>query len=194
MKQELTEQIKTALKRTGSDIELAMMQAFIEVESGGKGFDEKTGKILIQFEPSWFRRKAPYAPSGAWSVNTVDVQRKEWTAFNDAFRKDPNAAMESTSIGLPQIMGFHWKRLGYSSVGAMWDDFKESTVNQIAALITFIETDRRLKSAIEDKDWHLIAYIYNGAGYMSMAYKYGRTPYNISLQQAYEKYSALSEQ
>ena len=73
--------------------------------------------ILIQFEPSWFRKKVAYAPSGAWSVNKVDVQSKEWVAFNDTFKINPNAAMESTSIGLPQIMGFHWKLLGYKSVG-----------------------------------------------------------------------------
>lgn len=189
MDRTLTNQIKTAIKKTGTDIEIAVLQAFISVESGGRGFDKATGKILIQFEPHWFKRKAPYAPSGAWSVNKVDVQSKEWIAFNDAFRKDPNAAMESTSIGLPQIMGFHWKRLGYDSVGAMWDDFKESIINQIAALIVFIETDRRLKQAILDKDWHKIAMIYNGSGYAALAHKYGREPYNISMQKAYEKYS-----
>jgi len=192
MTPQLTKIIKSALQKTGTDIELAMMQAFIEVESGGRGFDKNTGKILIQFEPHWFKRKAPYAPSGEWSVNKVDVQSKEWLAFNDAFHKDPNAAMESTSIGLPQIMGFHWKRLGYESVGHMWDDFKESTENHVAALITFIETDRRLKQAMIDKDWHMIAYIYNGSGYMNIAHKYGREPYNISLKKAYERYSGGS--
>lgn len=188
MDRTLTNQIKTAIKKTGTDIELAVLQAFISVESGGRGFDKATGKILIQFEPHWFKKKAPYAPSGNWSVNKVDVQSKEWLAFNEAFRINPEAAMESTSIGLPQIMGFHWKRLGYDSVGAMWDDFKESTLNQIAALITFIETDRRLKQAMLDKDWHKVAMFYNGAGYAALAHKLGREPYNISLQKAYEKY------
>jgi len=192
MTESLTNQIKSAIDKTGTDIDLAMLQAFIEVESGGKGFDPKTGKILIQFEPSWFKRKAPYAPSGKWSVNSVDVQSREWPAFNEAFRLNPEAAMESTSIGLPQIMGFHWKRLGYESVGAMWDDFKESVVNQISALITFIETDRKLKQAMIDRDFHIIAMRYNGAGYMALAYKYGRDPYNISLQRAYEKYRSLA--
>ena len=99
------DKIKEVAKNFG--IEPAMFLAFIEVESGGKGFDDATGKIIIQFEPVWFKRKAPYAPSGAWSVNKVDVQAKEWIAFNDAFKINPTAAMESTSIGLPQIMGFH---------------------------------------------------------------------------------------
>ncbi|HCN48796.1 MAG TPA: hypothetical protein DIT10_06845 [Chryseobacterium sp.] len=37
--------------------------------------------------------------------------------FNDAFAKDKDAAMKSTSIGLPQILGIHYKRLGFASVG-----------------------------------------------------------------------------
>ena len=49
------------------NIEAAALLAFISVETGGKWFDDKTGKILIQFEPSWFKKKAPYAPSGIWS-------------------------------------------------------------------------------------------------------------------------------
>ena len=76
---------------------------FIDVESGCKGFDEQTGKIIIQFEPSWYRKKAPYTPSGLWSLNKVERQSKEWAAFSDAFRKNPEAAMEATSIGLGQI-------------------------------------------------------------------------------------------
>ena len=54
-----------------------ILMTFIGVETGGKGFAEN-GKILIQFEPHWFKKKAPYAPSGEWSVNKVDVQTKEW--------------------------------------------------------------------------------------------------------------------
>lgn len=167
-------------------IEPKLLQAFIKVESGGKGFDSKTGKILIQFEPAWFKKMASYAPTGAWSVNGVDRQAKEWEAFNNAFAIDREAAMKSTSIGLPQIMGFHWKRLGYSNVGAMWDDFKVSEENQIKALEKFIQTDPRLLKAFEQKDWHMMAYIYNGSGYAAQAHRLGIVPYNIQLQKAYE--------
>jgi len=170
-------------------IEPRLLQAFIKVESGGKGFDSKTGKLLIQFEPAWFKKMATYAPSGAWSVNGVERQAKEWESFNNAFAIDREAAMKSTSIGLPQIMGFHWKRLGYSSVGAMWDDFKVSEENQINALEKFITTDPRLLKAFEEKDWHMMAYIYNGSGYAAQAHRLGIVPYNVQLQKAYEEMS-----
>lgn len=168
--------------------EEAVMLSFIEVETGGRGFNVD-GKIMIQFEPHWFKKKAPYAPSGKWSINKVDVQSKEWIAFNDAFAKNPDAAMESTSIGLGQIMGFHFKRLGFKTVGEMWDHAKESLQNQIWQIAKFIDTDKALKTAIQNKDWFTIAKIYNGAGFMEIARKYGREPYNISMANAYKKYS-----
>lgn len=182
--------VLNAIKDTGSQIEPAALLAFIAVESGGKGFDSKTGKILIQFEPHWFKKKSPYTPSGQWSVNKVERQEAEWKAFNEAFRLNADAAMESTSIGLPQIMGFHWKRLGYESVGKMWDDFKSGELKQIKALIKFIETDKRLNRALIDKDWGHVALIYNGAGYKIIAQKYGREPYDLSMQREYGKWAS----
>jgi hypothetical protein len=165
-------------------IEKAVLIAFLQVESGGKGF-APDGRLIIQFEPHWFRKQASYAPTGAWSVNKIDRQSAEWIAFNDAAQHDASAAIEATSLGLPQIMGFHWKRLGYASAHAMWDSFSASEENQLDALIRFIETDKNLHKAILEKDWHKIAMIYNGAGYAALAHKIGREPYNVSMQKAY---------
>ncbi len=165
-----------------------VMMAIIEVETPGYGFDPKTGKILIQFEPSWFKKHEPFAPSGKWSLNGVEVQSKEWVAFNDAFSIDKESAMKSTSIGLPQIMGFHFERLGYKSVGEMWDDFKKGEYQQVLALFRFVLTDSKLAKAVRDKDYHMIAYIYNGAKYKEMAKKWKREPYDVSLKKATEKW------
>jgi len=146
------------------------IHAIKEVESGGKGFDEATGKILIQFEPAWFRKKEPFAPSGAWSLNKVDVQSKEWLAFNSAFEIDPVSAMESTSIGMMQVMGFHWKALGFKSVGEMWDYAKESEYNQMRLALLFIKLNSKLYGALYAGDWVWVAYYYNGANYRVNAY------------------------
>lgn len=169
----------------------AALLAFVEVETGGRGFDPLTGKIIIQFEPAWFKKKVPYAPSGAWSVNKVERQRAEWSAFNDAFSIDKKAAMESTSIGLGQIMGFHWKRLGYASVRDMWDDAKKGVDRQIWQMCRFISTDIKLRSSLQALDWDGVAVRYNGAGYKELAKKIGREPYDISMAKAYQKYSTL---
>lgn len=168
-------------------IEPATLLAFIEVETGGRGFADDE-RLIIQFEPAWFKRNAPFAPSGKWSQNGVEKQSAEWLAFNDAFKINAEAAMESTSIGLGQIMGFHWKRLGFTSVGEMWDDAKKGLPTQVEQILKFICTDNRLFAAIINLDWHTVASIYNGSKYRELAAKLGREPYDVSMSKAYNKY------
>jgi len=144
----------------------------IAVESGGYGFDKVTGKILIQFEPSWFKRLFPRWANfaGLWASNGVERQPQEWKAFNDAFSKNPTAAMESTSIGLPQIMGFHWKKLGFNSVGDFWDYMKVSELNQLKMMLKFISLNPKMYKALQVGDWETFSYFYNGAQYKKFNY------------------------
>lgn len=150
--------------------EYSSLRSVIAVESGGKGFDSITGKILIQFEPAWFKRKEPYTPSGCWSLNKVENQKEEWKAFTNAYGFHPEAAMESTSIGMMQVMGFHWKLLGFESVGAMWDYAKVNEANQVEIGIRFIKSNRKLDTALKKKLWGLFAYYYNGPQYRKFQY------------------------
>lgn len=154
------QQLATEFKLPASRV-----HAIKTVESGGKGFDEETGKIIIQFEPSWFKRKAPYTPSGKWSLNKVERQSQEWIAFNDAFAKNANAAMESTSVGMMQVMGFHWKLLGFKSVGAMWDYAKVSELNQLRLGLLFIKSNKKMFDALVSGNFKTVAYYYNGSNY-----------------------------
>ena len=148
------------------------LRKVITVESGGFGFDKTTGKILIQFEPHWFKRLFLKWTSNlsVWQNNKVEVQSQEWKAFNDAFSKNPKAAMEATSIGLPQIMGFHWKALGFASVGEFWDYMKESEDNQIKAMVKFIKLNKKMYNALITSDWEVFAFCYNGAQYKKFNY------------------------
>jgi hypothetical protein len=167
--------------------EYEAIMSFLTVETGGQGFDPATGKIIIQFEPGYFKRKKPFAPSGKWSVNGVERQKGEWLAFNNAFSIDPSSTMESTSIGIGQVMGEHWKRLGYASVGDMWDDAKKGIEQQIWQVCKFISTDKRLEGALKAHNWYLVAYIYNGSKFRQYAKKWGRVPYDISMREVYTK-------
>ncbi len=151
-------------------IPITNIKKVVKVESGGQGFAKDTGKIIIQFEPSWFKRKAPYTPSGKWSLNKVEKQTAEWIAFNDAFSKNPKAAMESTSIGLMQVMGFHWKLLGFKSVDEMWDYAKESEANQLRLGLLFIKSNLKMYNALKTGVWNIFAYYYNGAEYKKFNY------------------------
>lgn len=158
------------------------VKAVLAVESGGQGFDRTTDKIIIQFEPVWFKRKSPYTPSGLWSQNGVERQAGEWKAFNDAFSKNPNATMESTSIGLMQVMGFHYKLLGFKTVGDMYDYAKESEANQLRLGLRFIKSNTKMYNALVSGDWSTFAYYYNGE-------QYKKFKYDTRLATAYKQFS-----
>ena len=160
-------------------IPVPSIKAFHLVESSGDGFDPVTGKIKIQFEPSWFKKFTNILIN-----NKVDIQSKEWIAFNEAYKKNPNKAMESTSWGAMQVMGFHFKRLGFDTVGEMVDFAKESETNQLWLGLKFIQTDSRLYTALLQKKWTRVAYYYNGAGYAI-------NRYDKKLEQAEIKFRTL---
>lgn len=194
MRQELINTIKQAVATTKTLIPLPRLLAFIEVESGGRGFGD-TGKLILQFESLVFS-KATGIPRSTlnqykWDENTVDVQSKEWEAFNEAFSINPEEAMKSTSWGLPQIMGFNHKQAGYASVGDMLDDFKRGELQQVMALIRFIEGSSKLYKAIMAADYENMANYYNGFGHAQLAKKNGWKPYPDKLKEAEAKYKSM---
>lgn len=102
----------------------------------------------------------------------MEKQPGEWAAFNYAFSINPDAAMQSTSIGLMQVMGFHYQKLGFASVGAMWDYGKESEANQADIGLRFIKAkgNEKMFNALKTKDWATFAFYYNGAQYKKFNY------------------------
>ena len=167
-----------------SGYDYRVLKSIIQVESGQHGFHPVTGKIIIQFEPVWFKRLYKNWPQGSrhttWQSNKVEIQAAEWAAFNSAFAVNADAAMKSTSIGMMQVMGFHYATLRFNTVGHMWDFAKESEYNQVLLALKWIKTVRPLHKAIKDKDWQKIAYYYNGANYRAFRY-------DIRLLEAYRQ-------
>ncbi len=195
MRQELINTVKLALQQSKATIPLPRLLAFIEVESGGRGFDEKTGKLILQYEPAVFSKATGILRSTSnqykWDENKVDVQSKEWEAFNEAFKINPEEAMKATSWGLPQIMGFNYKQAGYDSVNAMLDDYKKGELNQVVSLIKFIQNSPKLYKAVLEKDYEEIAAIYNGRFHRELATRNGWKPYPDKLREAEEKYRSI---
>lgn len=183
---------KDQITEIASSVELdyAILMTFISIESGGSGFNTD-GKIIIQFEPTWFNRyltqfKIAHTFSHAIDEhgneqyiiqvgnkvirNGVEGQTAEWKAFDTAFYINAHAAMLSTSIGLMQIMGFNYADMGYKSVDEMWDDFKKGEYQQVAGGARFIKNNHSLYTALKNKDWGKVAYYYNGPNYKKYHY------------------------
>jgi hypothetical protein len=76
---------------------------------------------------------------------------------------ESEAALWSTSYGLPQLMGFNWQVTRHGSLREMVLAFQDSCVEQVAGFFGFVETNglvRYLKKA----DWREFTRRYNGPG------------------------------
>ena len=192
MKTLTNEQIKDLANKHG--IEYAGLKAVVEVEASGKGFIGDVPKIL--YEPHIMHRlltkknyitirnnlmKAHpnlcYPRWGTYKYGAESIQHKRLEIASQ-FNRD--TALESCSWGLGQVMGFHWKSLGYESLQAFINDMYESEAKQLEAMIRFIRVNGLLL-ALKNKDWVKFARGYNGSGY-------AKNKYHIKLANAYAKY------
>lgn len=213
-----TSDIITAARQ--HNLEPAAARAVLEVEANGRGFSAVTGRILIQFEPAWFSKLLPAITRQGidlakhkqaaglnpltneetrlltnWAIvsgNRVSDQGAEYAAFNAAFAIHGTTAMKATSWGLGQIMGFHFQRLGFATVGDMVDFCKGGEGNQFDATLRFITGDYHLLKALNAHDWNTFAYRYNGSRYKGDP-RTKLDDYDYKLATAYAKFKALPE-
>jgi hypothetical protein len=92
---------------------------------------------------------------------------REWDGLNNALKLDKDAAYKSISMGTGQVMGFNYRRLGYSSPEEMFNALnnysEEGKQKQKQAKLKFIESSPRLMRAIREKEWEMIGALYNGS-------------------------------
>ncbi len=139
----------------GLPVETALAVFFVESKTA---YDPETGLVIIRFEPHIFRRQ-----SGQEVAFSRGNQRDEWENLGRAFDLDQDAALLSTSYGLPQLMGFNWQVTRHPGVRAMVLAFQDSCVAQVAGFFGFVE-QRGLIPFILDCDWRGFTRRYNGAG------------------------------
>ncbi len=186
-------------------LEVAMVKAVNEIESRGKGF-LLGGKPIILFEGHVFWRELEnrgVKPSQYVTEHTKDVLYRRWTKIHyrggvqeyDRLEKAAKisdipafheAAYSSASWGAFQIMGFHYKHLGYSSVDEFVSAMHEHEREHLKAFGRFIEKTpfkgKKLIDWIREKNWAKFAEGYNGPGYR-------KNKYDTKLQNAYMRYS-----
>lgn len=175
------------------DVPLAAVQAVNEIESRGSGFiDESRPVILFERHIFYQRLQAKKVDVAHLNKNYPGIVnrnpggyaggRLEYTRLAAAETIDPNAAYESCSWGLFQVMGFHWERLGYESIIDFVSKQKKSEADQLETFVRFIKADPAVHKALKSQNWATFARLYNGPNYkMNM--------YDTKLQRAYERYS-----
>lgn len=163
--------------------EAAALKAFIQTESAGITYATVDGKKepLIRWEGHYFHRlcaptvrdkaiKAGLASPRAGGIPNPSSQQARWDKLlKPAMAIDKQAALESCSWGIGQVMGSHWKMLGFSSVLDMVDTARSGVEGQIELMVRFLEKTG-LKGALARHDWKTVASGYNGANYAANKY------------------------
>jgi len=181
------------------NIELAVIKAVNEIESNGKGF-LIDGRPVILFEGHVFWRelvKRNIDPNQFVNDFTKNVLYKKWTkkhylggskeysrlekaAGMSDLQEVHDAAYASASWGAFQIMGFHYKTLGYNSVDSFASKMYEDEGKHLEAFGKFLVANDLIKH-LKSKNWAAFAKGYNGSGYK-------RNRYDEKLKRAYLKY------
>lgn len=167
-------------------VEPAVIRAVLEVETSNKGgFIDETDKPVILFEGHIFWKQLKqrnidplkYANSSMYSDIVYPKWTKEhykggiaeWNRLNRAICINKEAALESASWGLTQIMGFNYKMCDCKDVNEFVSKMEESEASQLELFIRFIRNNR-MDCYLRNKDWKGFSRSYNGSGYAQNKY------------------------
>ena len=99
-----------------------------------------------------------------------------------AISEDRNAALQSASWGIGQIMGMNYALAGFQSVDDMVVAMSASEDQQLAAVVSFL-VGKKLDGPLQAHDWQSFALGYNGPNYKV-------NHYDTKLVAAFQRYSA----
>ena len=181
--------IKKAARKL--EIEVAVVKAVRHVEAKGTGFKDEWPVILFERHIFWRQLKKHGKNPAEHRDGNEDILSprsggylgcvKEHDRLKRARSIDAAAALESASWGMFQIMGFHWKSLGYSSINQFVRRMHRSEADHMEAFVKFISSEK-LTRFLKNKDWAGFARRYNGPAYK-------RNDYDTKLATAYLKFS-----
>ena len=148
--------------------------AVIKVETRGFGFlADRRPQILFE------RHKFSERTGGRWDSTHPDISNSdsggyaggpaEYTRLAAAIALDRTAALESTSWGIGQVMGFNHKAVGFATVDDMVSAMVHDEGSQLLAVANFIGS-QGLDDALRRHDWDAFALVYNGKGYRENKY------------------------
>lgn len=178
-------------------VPIAAVKAVATVESNGGGF-LSDGRVKVQYEPHVMYQRLKLnlgqqradkelaahpdlVATKAGSYQSLDKEDKDMDRAANTI--DRTSALESASWGAFQIMGYHWKTLGYPSLQAFINE-QYSAGGQLQTFVKFILADSRLVRALRAKDWKTFAFIYNGRNYAA-------NRYDTKLAAAYKQFGGI---
>lgn len=150
------------------DADAAAVWSILQVESGKAGYlSDRRPQILFERAQFHTRTKGafdtthPGISASTWGGYTGGVG--EYTRLGEAYDLDADAALESASWGIGQVMGFNHQPAGYKSVTDFVNDMCVSEALQLKAFENFL-TASGIAPFLRVHDWHTVALRYNGSG------------------------------
>ena len=165
-------------------VPVAAIKAVTEVESAGSGF-LADGRIKVQYEPHIMYRQlrdkfgqaradaelAKHPQLVAKAAGSYKPLNQEDQDMDQAARLiDRECALNSASWGMFQIMGYHWKTMGYPSQQAFINAMYSGAAGHLDSFVRFVKADGRLVKALRALDWAGFARVYNGPAYEKNRY------------------------
>lgn len=155
-------------------VDEAAVRAVAEVESSGEPLWLIAGecKPPIRLEAHWFGKLTGYRFNDThpgiscrkWtSALAARTREGAWRQFEEAAALDPEAAIQASSWGAFQIMGFHYGALGFATPQA-FADAMQTPDGQLDVFARFIEVNPPILDALRRCDWTAFALHYNGPG------------------------------
>jgi hypothetical protein len=176
-------------KQAAKDLscEVAAIKAVASVETGRGGAFDKQGRPTILYERHIFSVLTKHIydkhyPALSGPHAKGEYRTPSYPKLERAYRLAPDAALESASWGAFQIMGENYSAAGFTSVRGFVEAMRESVQAQLAAFVSFVQSNSVLVKAIRSKDWPSFALHYNGP-------KYKENNYDAKLAAAYLKAS-----
>lgn len=121
------------------------------------GFDS-SGRPTILFEPHKFHTRTKRKFDRDYPQISVRSSKVIYGSFSSQYSKleiaymlAPVAALESTSWGAFQIMGFNYSAAGYSSAREMVVSMTASVGNQLSGFVSFVLADLTLHKYVKTK-------------------------------------------
>lgn len=157
--------------------DVATIRAVTEVESNGSGFGVD-GRPIILFEPHVFSRLTQHRFDDThggvsyvkWGARPYPkTQAERWGQLEYAAKLDADAALQSASYGLFQIMGFNFAACHFADVKTFVAAMRVSEREHLMAFVAFVKTNN-IDVALRERRWAEFAARYNGSGYKKNAY------------------------
>lgn len=177
-------------------INVPALKAIIEVECKGSGFNSDGTPVILYERHKFYeglRAIKWFTKSREWYSLYPDLcnptsggygkYSEQHGKLTRAANLNRDVALESCSWGMGQVMGYHWKSLGYKSLQEFINSMYRSEYDQVDAMCRYLSVNGLIKY-ITAKDWVSVALRYNGKAYK-------KNNYDVKLRDAYKKFGGV---